>query len=254
MAYYRELDDILNIVIGKYILSNQKLCKLLYYYPEEDILNYDPLAQPNIPDTSVLLLKHIFPMPKNPDTETKQKGFLTVVLTGSDEFSANQGYKKANLVFDIIFHLDAWIIKSSYRPYKIAEEIDMMFNNKFVDLPIETNPVSYNFKVRDYSSQFYGLQLVYEITINSNVQCFTLPRNIEYINGGGGSGGYMPYIPDTPDSGDRLTSYNDLEDKPSIENVILQHNKTFKQLGMEEMTNAEIERILYLNDDIGGGD
>ena len=73
MAYYRELDDILNIVIGKYILRNQRLCKLLYYYPEEDVFNYNPLAQPDIPDTSILLLKHIFPMPKSPDIETEQK-------------------------------------------------------------------------------------------------------------------------------------------------------------------------------------
>jgi hypothetical protein len=253
MAYYRELDDILNIVIGKYILKNQRLCKLLYYYPEEDVFNYNPLTQPNIPDTSVLLLKHIFPMPKSPDIETEQKCFLTVVLTGSNEISTNQGFKKANLVFDIVCHLDAWMIKSSYRPYKIAEEIDIMFNNKLVDLPIETNPVSYNFKVRDYSSQFYGLQLVYEVTINSNVQCFTLPRITEYMHGGSGSGGYMPYIPDEPDSGTRIRDYNALDNKPSIENVILQDNKTFKQLGMEEMTDSEIERILYLNDDIFGG-
>ena len=189
-------------------------------------------------------------MPKSPDIETEQKGFLTVVLTGSNEICENQGFKKANLVFDIIFHLDAWLIKSSYRPYKIAEEIDFMLNNRFVDLPIETNPVSYNFKVRDYSSQFYGLQLVYELTINSNVQCFALPRNVAYMRGGGGSGGYMPYVPDTPDSGNRILNYNDLEDKPSIENVVLQHNKTLRQLGIEEMTEAEIERILYLNEDI----
>lgn len=253
MAYYRELDDILNIVIGKYILKNQRICKLLYYYPEEAILNYDPLAQPNIPDTSILLLRHVFPMPKSPDIETEQKGFLTVVLTGSNDICTNQGFRKANLVFDIIFHLDAWIIKSSYRPYKIAEEIDAMFNNKFVDLPIETNPVSYNFKVRDYSSQFYGLQLVYEITINSNIQCGSIPRSVEYLYGGG-SGGYMPYIPDTPDSGSRIGDYNDLDNKPSIENVVLQHNKTFKQLGMEEMSDAEIERILYLDEDMLGGD
>ena len=32
MAYYRELDDILNIVIGKYILQNQRICKLFKKY------------------------------------------------------------------------------------------------------------------------------------------------------------------------------------------------------------------------------
>ena len=41
--------------------------------------------------------------------------------------------------------------------------------------------------------------------------------------------------------------YNALANKPSIEDVILQGNKTFKQLGMESATTAEIESILYLD-------
>lgn len=41
--------------------------------------------------------------------------------------------------------------------------------------------------------------------------------------------------------------YNALANKPSIEDVVLEGNKTFKQLGMDSATVAEIERILYLD-------
>lgn len=41
--------------------------------------------------------------------------------------------------------------------------------------------------------------------------------------------------------------YAMLPDKPSIEDVILQGNKTFKQLGMESLSVQEIEQILYFD-------
>lgn len=182
MAYYQELDDILNIVIGKYILNNQNICKLLYYYPETNELNYNPLNEKDIEDTSILLLDYIYPMPKSPNIETKQKGFMTVVLTGSDYPLSNSGFRKVNLVFDIIFHLKSWIIEGSYRPYKIAEEIDKIFNNTILDLPIYNKPLSYPFSTRDYSGSYYGLQLIYELTLNSNIDCISMPKNINIKN------------------------------------------------------------------------
>lgn len=41
--------------------------------------------------------------------------------------------------------------------------------------------------------------------------------------------------------------YNDLINKPSIETVTLQGNKTFKQLGIDELPASEIEKILYFD-------
>lgn len=178
MAYYDELDDILNTVIGKYILNNQNICKLLYYYPEEYSLNFDPLSCPDIQDTSKLLLEYIYPLPKSPDAETEQKGFLTVVLTGGDYIDNANGYRTVRLVFDIVFHLKSWIIKKSYRPYKILSELDKMFNNKQKDLPIVGIVRYYDFNVKDYSSAYYGIQVIYELTLNSNIECSPNPQNI----------------------------------------------------------------------------
>lgn len=43
------------------------------------------------------------------------------------------------------------------------------------------------------------------------------------------------------------TDYNDLKNKPSIEGVTLQDDKTFKQLGLDTLSVQEIEKILYLD-------
>ena len=40
--------------------------------------------------------------------------------------------------------------------------------------------------------------------------------------------------------------YEKLSNKPSIEGVTLLGDKTFKQLGMDNATEAEVEAILYL--------
>ncbi len=40
------------------------------------------------------------------------------------------------------------------------------------------------------------------------------------------------------------SDYEDLSNKPSIESVTLQGNKTFSDLGLEALTNEEIEALL----------
>jgi hypothetical protein len=180
MAFFEECDDILNNVIGEKILRNQDLCKLLYYYSDTKDYNFDPLSQPDIEDTSELLMQYIFPMPKSPDMESEQKGYLTVVLTGGDRYSGevNTGYRRINLVFDIIIHLNQWIIQDSYRVYRIASELDKMFNNQLTDLPIIGKPFYSGFKVKDYNNSFYGLQLVYVLSVNSNIECGQSSQNL----------------------------------------------------------------------------
>jgi len=170
MAHYEELDDILNQVIGNYFLTNQNLCKLLFYYPEEKSFTYNPLSQLDIPNTSDLLMKNIFPMPKMPDADLDQNCFLTVTLTGGEPLNNNK-YREVYLVVDIICHLDTWIVKNGFRPYKIANEIDSMLNNKLTILPIINKPQSLPFKARDYANRYYGLQLYYVMQINSNIEC-----------------------------------------------------------------------------------
>jgi len=171
MAYFNELDKIINNVVAEKILRNQNICKLLYYYPTEKIYNYNPFSQPDIVNTSILLMEKVFPLPKMPDSNTDKSGYMTVTLTGGESSNDNQGFENVDLVFDLIFHLDTWFIKNGSRPYRIAEEIDRMFNNQQTDLPVNNRPIRVGFKQRDYSDYFYGLQIVYQLSVDSNIGC-----------------------------------------------------------------------------------
>lgn len=57
---FEELNGIVMGTLGEYILKNQRLCKLLYYYPDDQRPNYDPFIQPDIEDTSNLCLLMYF--------------------------------------------------------------------------------------------------------------------------------------------------------------------------------------------------
>lgn len=171
MAYYRELELLLNSAVGA-ILNNEDICKLLVYYPQEIDFRYDPLIQPKVENPNELLLKNVFPVPKTPDADLKQNCLITVTVKGGDTMLYNKGFRKVLLVFDIICHLDSWIIKGGYRPLKILSEIDSMFNYKtFNGLEIINLPESRPFRAKEYSTKFYGYQVAYELQLPSNVGC-----------------------------------------------------------------------------------
>ena len=171
MANFAELNDIVMGVIGDYMLKNQHLCKLLYYYPDDKTPNYNPFIQPDIPNTSELMFTHIYPLPKIPDAVVDQKGYVCVTLTGGHSMDENTGFRRVNVQFDIINHLNSWAIKGGLRPYYIANELDIMFNNTNVTLPIVNKSQYCGFRMKDYSSYYYGIQLIYTFVIDSNINC-----------------------------------------------------------------------------------
>ena len=170
MAFFNELDEILNMAVSM-LLQNDNICKLLYYYPSSKDLKFNPIAQPKIENTSSLLLDKIYPMPKMPDAETGQICFVDVNLAGGEPMRTNTGFRRIELVFDIVCHLDSWVIKGGYRPLKIMSEIDALFNNQSSDLPIENKPQPLPFIPKNYANKFYGYQLRYELQVNSNIGC-----------------------------------------------------------------------------------
>lgn len=183
MAFYEELSPILYQVITERFLRNQNLCKLLYYYPDEcsDIHNsfeYDPLEQPDIKNTNSLYMSSIFPMPKIPKTIEEKKVYLCAYFNGGYEPDSNLAFRNVVLNIDIICHLDVWNIKQRYRPYDIMHEVDVLLNNQLTDLPIENRPFLRGFQTRVYSEYFYGVQMLYNLKVNSNIDCPTLPTNL----------------------------------------------------------------------------
>lgn len=181
MAYYEELRPILYRIVSERFLRNQDLCKLLYYYPEncehvEDAYNFDPLSCEDIPNTNVLYMHGIYPMPKMPDAKDEKKAYLCAYLNGGYEVEDNLGYRNVTLNVDIVCHLDCWCIKEGFRVYDIMNQVDLLLNDQLTDLPIVNRPYLRGFQVRTYSDYFYGVQMLYNLKVNSNISCPVRPK------------------------------------------------------------------------------
>ena len=119
---YMEKDT--GIIINE-ILKNNRLKKLLYYTTS------DAMEKPNLTeDESLSLLgTNIKIVPKL----YVDGSVLNYVLINFDNFtpSENPEFRDNTIQFDIICHFDQWNLKDyALRPYKIAGEIDSMFNLK----------------------------------------------------------------------------------------------------------------------------
>ena len=112
------------IIINE-MLKNNRLKKLLYYTTS------DAMEKPNLTeDQSLSLLgTNIKIVPKL----YVDGSVLNYVLINFDNFtpSENPEFRDNTIQFDIICHFDQWNLKDyALRPYKIAGEIDSMFNLK----------------------------------------------------------------------------------------------------------------------------
>lgn len=112
-------------IIVDQILKNNRLKKLLYYTTS------DALERPNLTeDQSLELLgNNIKIIPK----VYVDGSVLNYILINFDNFveSENPQFRDNTIQFDIICHFDQWQLKDyALRPYKIAGELDSMFNLK----------------------------------------------------------------------------------------------------------------------------
>jgi hypothetical protein len=162
LAFFQELNSSI-FLIRDMLLANQNLCKLLYYNER------DPLSQPTISNTKVLDMENLFPMPKMPDIETKKQSILDYYFNISEPWTENPFFRKTYLTFDIIIHLDLWLIKDALRPYSILNEIDEMFNNKYINDLSGKNIYANDAKVLKYSDMFYGYHMIYDLTNTSGI-------------------------------------------------------------------------------------
>ena len=112
-------------IIVNEILKNNRLKKLLYYTTS------DAMEKPNLTeDESLSLLgTNIKIVPKL----YVDGSVLNYILINFDNFtpSENPEFRDNTIQFDIICHFDQWNLRDyALRPYKIAGEIDSMFNLK----------------------------------------------------------------------------------------------------------------------------
>lgn len=143
-------------IIVSMIMKNDRLKKMLHY-TTRNCLNMPNLTE----DESVELFgKNIKIVPKL----TVDGTVLNYIIVSFDNFTQNRTNPefRDNIVeFDIICHYDQWHLKDfELRPYKIAAEIDSMFNGKHLTGIGELQFIGANQMI--LTDEYAGLCLMYQ--------------------------------------------------------------------------------------------
>ena len=143
-------------IIVNHFIANDRLMKMLYYSTPS------ALAQPDVPYNTRLEMfgKQIKIIPK---LKVDKPEFCYVIIS-FDNFTQNRintEFRDNIITFDIVCHFDQWSLGNyALRPYKIAAEIDSMFNHqKLTGIGI-LNFIGASQIV--LSDEFAGLTLMYE--------------------------------------------------------------------------------------------
>lgn len=113
-------------IIVNMVMKNERLKKMLHY------TSRDCLSKPNLSQDESLALfgKNIKIIPKL----YVDGSVLNYIIVSFDNFTqngTNPEFRDNIIEFDIICHFDQWHMKDfELRPYKIAAELDSMFNGK----------------------------------------------------------------------------------------------------------------------------
>ena len=143
-------------LITNMMLRNPRLSKLLYYNSP------DCLDRPAIPEDKVYELfgKNIKIVPKL----YVDNSVLNYIIISFDNFTPNMTnpeFRDNIIEFDIICHFDQWKLKDfQLRPYKIAAEIDSMFDEKHLTGIGKLKFLGANQMI--LTDEFAGICLMYE--------------------------------------------------------------------------------------------
>ncbi len=143
-------------IITNKILKNERLKKLLYYTTN------DALDKPNIGEDASLELfgKNIKIVPKL----YIDGSVLNYIIISFDNFTpnaTNPEYRDNIISFDVICHFDQWQLGGfSLRPYRIAAELDSMFNEKHLTGIGELQFLGANQII--LNDEFAGFSLMYQ--------------------------------------------------------------------------------------------
>lgn len=151
---FLSVDKDMDIILG-WMLKDTNLEKLLYYTTK------DALKKPNLTEeqTVELVNTNIKRIPKLYIDGT----VLNYVIISFDKFtpSSNPQFRDNIITFDIICHFDQWeLLDNQLRPYRIAAQIDTLFNNRHLTGIGVTNFLGASQIV--LNDEFAGLSLVYE--------------------------------------------------------------------------------------------
>lgn len=143
----------LNLITSA-MLKNERLKRLLHY-TTRDALDRNNLTED---ETLSLFGKNIKLVPKL----TVDGSVLNYIIISFDNFtpSGNPEFRDNIIEFDIICNFDQWQLQDfALRPYKIAAEIDSMFNGKHLTGIGELNFLGANQII--LTDEFAGICLMY---------------------------------------------------------------------------------------------
>ena len=146
----------MGIIIDE-IMKNQRLKRLLHYTSK------DALKRPNLTEDESLDLigKNIKMVPK----VYFDGSVFNYIIISFDNFTQSQNpeFRDSIIEFDIICHFDQWQLQDfSLRPYKIAGELDAMFNNAKLTGIGELKFIGANQMI--LTDEYAGLCLMYQAT------------------------------------------------------------------------------------------
>lgn len=142
-------------LITSWMLKNKNLCKMLYY------TDRDALDRPNLTEEQKysLMNKQIKIVPKI----YVDSSVLAYIIISMDNFtpSENPQFRDNIITFDIICHFDQWHLQDfQLRPYRIAAELDSMFNNEHLTGIGELHFIGASQII--LNDEFAGLTLMYQ--------------------------------------------------------------------------------------------
>lgn len=168
---FLSVDKDMEIITNK-ILKNERLKRLLYYTTK------DALDKPNITEDESLELfgKNIKNVPKL-QFNKEVLNYINIHFDGFVPNDTNPAFRDNIIVFNIVCHYDQWNLKGfSLRPYKIAAEIDSMFNNQRLTGIGTLEFLGMNQKI--YNDEFAGLNMIF-LAIHGDEDKKNLPNPIE---------------------------------------------------------------------------
>lgn len=153
---FLSMEKDMNLIVNK-MLKNERLKRLLHYNSK------DALRRPNITEDQSLELigNNIKIVPKL----YVDGSVLNYIIINFDKFipSENPEFRDNVIEFDIICHFDQWQLEDfALRPYKIAAEIDSMFNNTHLTGIGELQFIGATQTV--LTDEFAGICMLYEAT------------------------------------------------------------------------------------------
>ena len=161
-------------LITNMVLKNPRLKKLLYYTTN------DCLSRPALTEDQSLELfgKNIMIVPKL----LIDSSVLNYIVISFDNFMPNMTnpeFRDNIIHFEIICHFDQWKLKDfQLRPYRIAAEIDSMFNNKHLSGIGTLQFIGANQVV--LSAEYAGLSLAYS-AIHGDEDKWELPEGQDQL-------------------------------------------------------------------------